>query len=231
MRVFSSRHARLILLCVLLFVISSVLASAGAAESRDALWNIVSTCTDLHAPHYCDNCSAPRVDSPCGQGRACKETTEVWEETTDYVAIRDRKMCGCEAGFVHGLAIPRTRVIGIEDPNRPDNIWSFAWAAAKKRISNEAEIALAVNPASTRGQDQLHVHIVRLQPDARGRFDDSRSARVSSFGDIWSAAAKKAALLGLKDYGVLVTKQAEGDFIVLVGEKSPEKAFTQGECR
>jgi len=230
LRFFSSRHARSVLLC-LLFVVGTVPANISEAGFRDALWHIVSTCIDLNAPHYCDNCSAPRVDSPCGQGRACRETTEVWEETADYVAIRDRKMCGCEAGFVHGLAIPRARIIGIEDPKRPDNIWSFAWAAARKRIGNDAEIALAVNPASTRGQDQLHVHIVRLRPNARKGFDDSRSAHVSSFIDIWSAAAKKAELLGLKDYGVLVTKQAEGDFLVVVEEKSPEKEFTLGECR
>jgi hypothetical protein len=74
--------------------------------------------------------------------------------------------------------------------------------------------------------------IVRLMPDARQRFADAMSTRVAhSLADVWSAAAKKAALLGMKDYGVLVTKQAEGDYLVLVEEKSPEKVVTLGECR
>ncbi len=230
MRFFSSHHAHLILLCLLL-VVDFVPRSTGAEASRDALWHIVSTCIDLHHPHYCENCAAPRVDSPCGQGRVCKETTEVWEETIDYVVIRDRKMCGCEAGFVHGLAITHTRIVGVEDPRRPDGIWTFAWTAAKKRISDEAAIALVINPASSRGQDQLHVHIVRLMPNARERFAPALSTPVHTLADVWGAAAKKAVLAGLKDCGVLVTKQPDGDFLVLIEGKSPEKGYTLWECR
>jgi CDP-diacylglycerol pyrophosphatase len=231
LRSYSSRYTLSILLALVFVVGASVAAGAQTTAPRDVLWKIVTTCIELHAADYCSQCSLPRIDSPCGHGRGCSDTTEVWEETTDYVALRDVKMCGCEEGFVHGLVIPRSRVTGVEDPGRPEDIWSFAWDVARKRIREEAAIALAVNPQGQRSQNQLHVHIVRLAPDARQRFADARSARVRSLGDVWNAAAEKAALAGLKDYGVLVAKQPGGDFLVVIESQSPEKAYTRWECR
>ena len=231
MRFSSSRHVLSILLALVFVVGASIAAGAQTSAPRDMLLKIVTTCIDLRAADYCTHCSSPRTDSPCGYGRGCSDTIEVWEETIDYVAIRDVKMCGCEEDFVHGLAIPRSRVTGVEDPRRPEGIWSFAWGVAKKRIREDAAIALAVNPQGQRSQNQLHVHIARLAPDARQRFADARSTRVRSLGGIWNAAAEKAALAGLKDYGVLVAKQPEGDFLVLIEEQSPEKGYTRWECR
>ena len=231
MRFLSFRQALSIFLSLVLVVGICVTAGAQPPAHRNVLWEIVTTCIDLHHADYCQQCSLPRVDSPCGVGRECRETTEVWEETADYVAIRDVKMCGCEKGFVHGLAIPRGRVIGVEDPRRPDGIWDFAWSVARKRIGEESAIALAVNPPGVRGQDQLHVHIVRLLPDARRRFTDAQSVRVGSLSGTWKAAADKAAIAGLKDYGVLVARLPEGDYLVLVDESSPEKTYTLWKCR
>jgi hypothetical protein len=68
-------------------------------------------------------------------------------------------------------------------------------------------------------------------PKARERFVNGVSARVHSLADVWSTAAKKAKLAGLNDYGVLVTKEPDGDFLVLIEEKSPEKGYTLWECR
>lgn len=227
----SLRHTRPILLYVLLATAPFISERAFAAESRDALLTIVSTCLDIRAPDYCKLCPVPRLESPCAKNRDCKDTTEIWEETADYVVIRDRKMCGCSPAFVHGLVIPRARIIGIEDPRRPDTIWRIAWAAAQKRISDDSAIALVVNPPELRTQDQLHVHIVRLQSKARGQFDAARMTRVWSLDDVWRAAAKKAATLNLQGYGVLVARHPEGGFLVLVEERSPEKLYTQGVCR
>jgi CDP-diacylglycerol pyrophosphatase len=140
-------------------------------------------------------------------------------------------MCGCEKDFIHGLAMPRSPVAGVEDPRRPEGIWNFAWMVAKKRIAKETDIALVVNPARKRTQDQLHVHIVRLQPAARRRFTGAASVRVPSLSAVWREAAHTAARAGLKDYGVLVAKLPEGDFLVMVEEKSPERMYTQSECR
>ena len=233
LRFFSLRHPLSIILCLVFILGSSVRTGAEPAEPRprDVLWHIVTTCIDVHKADYCKRCYSPRTDSACGHDRACDATTEVWEETTDYITIRDIKMCGCDKDFVHGLVIPRTRITGVEDPRRPDGIWNFAWAEARKHIQNDAAIALVVNPANWRSQDQLHVHIVRLLSHAHRRFSDTTSVRVHSLGSVWHQAANKAARLGLQDYGVLVTKQQEGDFLVQVEEKSPEKMYTQWECR
>jgi CDP-diacylglycerol pyrophosphatase len=224
-------HARTVVFCFLFISGAVFLPHAAVAESRDALWNIVTTCLDIHVPEYCKRCPSPRLESPCARDRDCKATTEVWEETAEYVVIRDRKMCGCAPDFEHGLVIPRSRITGIEDPRRPDSIWSIAWAAAQKRITDDSVIALVVNPPGLRTQDQLHVHIVRLQSAARELFDAARMTRVQSLDDVWSAAAKKAATLNLHGYGVLVTPNLEGGFLVVVETGSPEKLYTQAVCR
>ena len=57
--------------------------------------------------------------------------TELWVESNNYLVISDSKMCGCPEGFVHGLALPRAHITGIEDKVLPDGIWKFAWDAAK----------------------------------------------------------------------------------------------------
>ncbi len=225
------RHACTVVLCFLFTSGALFPAHTASAESRDTLWNIVTTCLDIHAPDYCTRCPAPRLESPCARGRDCRATMEVWEETADYAVIRDKKMCGCAPGFVHGLVIPRSRITGIEDPRRPDSIWNIAWAAAQKRIGNASSIALVVNPPGLRTQDQLHVHIVRLRSKAYEHFDAARIARVRSLDNVWSAAANKAATSNLQGYGVLVTRDPEGGFLVVVEEGSPEKLYTQGVCR
>jgi CDP-diacylglycerol pyrophosphatase len=224
-------HARTVVFCFLFISGAVFLPHAAVAESRDALWNIVTTCLDIHVPDYCKRCPSPRIESPCAEGRDCKATTEVWEETAEYVVIRDRKMCGCAPDFEHGLVIPRSRITGIEDPRRPDSIWSIAWAAAQKRITDDSVIALVVNPPGLRTQDQLHVHIVRLQSAARELFDAARIAQVKSLDDVWKAVAKKAATLNLHSYGVLVTPNLEGGFLVVVETGSPEKMYTKWKCR
>ena len=231
MRPLFFRYIQIILLSLLVTAAPSTSASVGATESRDALLTIVSSCLDIHAPDYCQLCPAPRLESLCAQNRDCNGTTEVWEETADYVVIRDRKMCGCNSSFVHGLLIPRARITGIEDPRRPDDIWGIAWAIAQKRIADEDTIALVVNPPGSRSQDQLHIHIVRLRSDARRHFDDVRGRRLWNLSTVWNAAAKEAMAANLRDYGVLVTRELGGGFFVLVDERNLEKLFTQWECK
>jgi CDP-diacylglycerol pyrophosphatase len=196
-------------------------------NSRDTLWNIVSTCMETGAADYCTACVAPRVEAGCN--RSCRDTTQVWAESKQFVVIRDRKMCDCPDDFVHGLALPRTRVKGVEDPARPDGIWAYAWAAAERRMP-ENDIALAVNPQGKRDQDQLHVHIVRV---VRGSLptDPKRVARVDSLGKVWYTAARKAAALGWKDYGFLVTRSPDNGFLVVIDDGSPEHKFTRAKCR
>jgi len=140
-------------------------------------------------------------------------------------------MCGCPKGFMHGLVIPRARISGVEDSQRPDGIWQIAWDAAMKRTGDEYNTALAVNPARLRSQDQLHVHIVRLRSDIRRHFNEGRIAIVRSLDEVWPVAAKKALAMNLKDYGVLVARQRGDGFLVLVEEGSPEKLYTSWTCK
>ena len=231
MRFFEQRSTRSLILTLLVILKVAVATSADAAGSREVLWEIVTSCLDPGAGDYCATCRSPRTETPCAAGKPCQETTEVWAETADYVAVRDRKMCGCPEDFVHGLAIPRSRVTGVEDPRRPDGIWEFAWATARKRIGDDCAAALAVNPAATRAQDQLHVHIVRLRKDARRRFAKAYGTRVQKLSEVWRAAAARAAAAGLADYGILVASDPEGGFVVLVDRVSPEKSFSIERCR
>lgn len=211
------------------------LATLGACATpppvpRTVLWDIVSTCLDPEVPGYCERCRTPRTGT-CALDRPCEKTTDVWSLTEAFVAIRDIKMCGCPAAFVHGLAIPRDPVTGIEDRRRPPGIWAFAWDVARQRIAETSEIALVVNPPDLRSQDQLHVHLVRLQPGARARIDASAPERVTQLDQVWDAASRRAARTGLAGYGVLVTPDPAGGFLVLPGAASPESEFTVSRCR
>ncbi len=206
-------------------------STSHAAASRDTLWRIVSECLEPAAPAYCSRCPWP-IEGACGGEGGCLRSTEVWAESRDYVAIRDIKMCGCPAGFVHGLALPRGRVSGVEDAHRPAGLWAFAWQAARSRIMDEEEIALVVNPARLRTQDQLHVHLVRLARDARPRLAARAPAKTPALDDVWTVAARQAAAAGLVDYGVLVARaEGGGGFAVLVEAASPEYQYTVATCR
>ena len=204
--------------------------TSALAASRGVLWDIASNCLDTSALDYCVVCGVPRMESTCPGQMVCEARLEVWAESSNYVALRDRKMCGCPDGFVHGLAIPKAHVSGVEDPKRPNGIWGFAWEVARKRIDDDLDIALAVNPARYRGQDQLHVHIVRLKKDARQRFAKVSPVRVASLDQVWNVAREKAREQHLEDYGVLVAAHQEGGYLVLVDRESTEKLYTEATC-
>ncbi len=216
--------------CMLIFAVAFAAAPTVAEAGRDALWEIVSSCLDPTVPDYCKNCRWPRTESTCPHDNKCTSTSEVWAETHDFAVIRDIKMCGCPEGYVHGLAIPRTRVTGVEDPNRPTGIWRFAWDAACKKISDPSAIALSVNPPNLRSQDQLHIHMVRLKQDARKQLAELPTSRVQDLDSVWSAADQSAKEMNLTDYGVIVVSHPEGGFLVRVEKGSPEWLYTETKC-
>jgi CDP-diacylglycerol pyrophosphatase len=147
-------------------------AARGPADPA-ALWSIVSTCVDRGMGDFC---ACPAFALSCCGDRATADADVVWAKTRAFVAIRDLKMCGCPAGFVAGLAMPRTRVTGIEDPRRPEGIWPFAWQVARARIPDERQIGLVINPADARSQNQMHLHVLRLRPETRAWLDASDGA-------------------------------------------------------
>lgn len=225
------RRGAISLAVALLVAAAAACATVGTTPpGRGVLWDVVEHCLDPAAPDYCARCRVPLAGT-CGPARGCEATTEVWAQTPEYVAIRDLKMCGCPAGFVHGLAIPRTPVTGVEDPRRPRGIWRFAWDAARARVAEADEIGLAANPAERRSQDQLHVHLVRLQPDARARLAGQSPVRVEELEGIWDAATGHAGAPGLGGRGVLVVRDPAGGFLVITEATSIERTYTVGRCR
>ena len=226
----STNHlwAKILVALIATIGISSQAISLNIAKS-DILLHIVSQCVDPSKENYCANCMLPRADARCSNISGCRKTNEVWKLSTRYAAIRDIKMCGCPIDFIHGLAMPREIVTGVEDPNREEDIWQFAWDVGIERIEAES-LALVVNPPSQRTQNQLHVHILRLDQNARTRFDQSSTVYVDNLQSVWLAADKVAKTNGLNDYGVLVAKSLEGKYLVLVSPDSPEAAFTIWKC-
>ena len=194
----------------------------------DILLHIVSQCVDPSKANYCSQCMLPRRDANCGVSE-CKKTNEVWALNTQYAAIRDIKMCGCPAEFIHGLAMPREVITGVEDLNRQEGIWQFAWDVATERIELDS-IALVVNPKSQRTQNQLHIHLVRLDKNARTHLSQYLPVQVNNLEGIWATAANAARAKGLDDYGVLVAQSSSSGYMVIVTPNSPEAAFTIWKC-
>jgi CDP-diacylglycerol pyrophosphatase len=125
--------------------------------------------------------------------------------------------------------MPRKVVTGVEDPNREEDIWQFAWDVGIERIEAES-LALVVNPPSQRTQNQLHVHMLKLDQNARTRFDQYSTTYVDNLQSVWFVAENLAKTKGMNDYGVLVAKALDGKYLVLVSLYSPEAAFTIWKC-
>jgi CDP-diacylglycerol pyrophosphatase len=204
---------------------------AGAAEpaqNRNALRTIVTRCLDANVPSYCARCPTP-IEGTCNVS-SCWNSIDVWAETADFVAMRDRKMCHCPPRFVHGLALSRAIVTGVEDPHRPDGIWAFAWQVALTRISAPAEIVLVVNPPYARTQDELHVHIVRLLRKGRERIATRQPVHIDNLDEVWKAAADHAKRMGSGEYGVAVVRAPDRGYLVVSTHASPEWTFTESTC-
>jgi len=227
-----SRHSGHFTAAITIATLALMLSgTCASAASRDALWGIINNCLDVSAVDYCTLCKLPRTDSACKDIPECGTRLEIWSESSNYIAMKDRKACGCPKEYVHGLAIPRAQVTGVEDPKRPSGIWEFAWNVARQKIGDENSIALAVNPAQQRSQDQLHIHMVRLKDGARKSFSPLAMVRTENLDTVWIRAQGKAMELNLDRYGVLVARHPDGGFMILVDQNSPEYTYTDAVCR
>jgi CDP-diacylglycerol pyrophosphatase len=200
-----------------------------------ALWAIVSRCV-AREPRA-GYCACPAFALSCCGEPHTPDADVVWARTADFVAIRDLKMCGCPPGFVAGLALPRARVSGIEDPHRPDGIWPFAWDVARAHIADERQIGLVINPADARSQDQMHVHLLRLRPDARPWLDGDAPAppgvKVVSMANLDAVFAVTLARVGaprMADTGVLVARGRDGGWRAVITDRTSPQAFTLNRC-
>jgi CDP-diacylglycerol pyrophosphatase len=212
-----------------LIVLCSVLSSCSGQNSR--LQRLITSCIDTSGEDYCAACPWPRTDSSCVTAGICTAGTEIWRENGNYIAIRDKKMCSCSrAGFIHGLAIPRALIGGVESSNRPNGIWKFAWETAIDKGINPIDVALAINPNTDRSENQMHIHITRLLPGARTGFRKDYTSRVDRLDQVWHASRENAAKAGLVDYGVLVIQGFDNGYDVIISEISPEHQYTRYRC-
>ena len=195
----------------------------------DVLLNVATKCVNPMAKNYCTACVSPRSDANCDAANKCSETIDVWSENEQFVAIREAKMCGCSKDFVHGLAMPRVPITGVEDPRRKEQIWEFAWKVAQEQIKT-GSIALAVNPKTHRSQNQLHIHLARLDPKAMPKFSQYPHAYVDDLTRVWAVADHIASKSGLVDYGVLVIQSSPAQYMVLVTPESTEREFIIWSC-
>lgn len=145
------RRLALVALLVALLVTAALVAGRAFSANRMALWDIVhGQCAPAAA-------KGEPLPNPC------------LDVAPRSAAIKDRN------GVAQVLVIPTERIAGIEDPAllRPDapNIFADAWAerALMRKFLGAAPdgvgLALAVNSAEERTQDQLHVHVDCLKPD------------------------------------------------------------------
>jgi CDP-diacylglycerol pyrophosphatase len=167
--------AALIGLCAAAWILA---AAPQALGPRDALWIVVhDDCVpgQLHN-HSPDPCA--RVDLDGGVDRG-------------FAILKDI------AGSEQYLLIPTARISGIESPVilAPDapNYFAEAWDA--RTYLNEAlhrnlpreDVALAINSAVSRSQDQLHIHVDCVEPDVRAALRD----RAASIGNHWAPLGAK----------------------------------------
>ena len=218
---------------IILLILAS--AHASAAASRDELRLLMEYCLDPVRAGDGTRCPAPVDDNDTSDEARCKATTHIWAKSAEFVAIRDRKMCGCPPWFEHGIVMPFAPVAGVESDNTPEGIWQFAWDVAAKRIDHPDAIALAVNSRLQRSQDQLHVHIVQLLEGARERFPDGSSLTVDDLKHVWAAARALAQAKNMQDSGVLLVNGPGDKLTVLVTDgawaHSPEKEYTRYRCQ
>jgi CDP-diacylglycerol pyrophosphatase len=163
-------------------------------------------------------------------------------ETPDFVAVRDIKSCGCPKDFVAVLALPRTRITGIEDPKRPNAIWEFAWSVARKLIADELEIGLVINPEVARTQHHLHVHALRLKPGMRAKLDAGATSgrigkpagasvsKVDTIRDLFTAAEARVGADAMASHGILVARARDGGFLLVLTDRVSPQKLTVNTC-
>lgn len=136
---------------------------------RDALWRIVSEQCVSAAENGAARTPCAKVDLADG-----------------YVVFKDRN------GIGQYLLMPTRRIDGIESPELVEpgarNYWRDAWEARsylEQAIGTplrREEIGLAVNSASGRSQNHLHIHIDCMRPEVTAAL----TALKATIGEQWT---------------------------------------------
>ena len=125
------------------------------------------------------------------------------------------------------LLVPTVRIIGIESPalQNPDSInyWQAAWDARRwfeRRAGRNAprdRIAMAINSASSRSQEQLHIHVDCVRPDVR----DALIRNQAEIGYAWKPLSFQ--LMG-EDF---LARRLDGADL---GDRDPFKLLARGDA-
>ncbi len=172
-------------------IAACLLAGAARAANPSALWNITNT---QCVPHERDS----------GDPKPCV----LADLREGYVILKDI------VGATQFLLMPTVRITGIESPEilapGGPNYWNDAWRArhftearAGKPLPRDT-LSLAVNSASGRTQNQLHIHIDCLRAEVRDALEANKDAirpawapfPVSLMGLPWRAIRIDGAELG-----------------------------------
>jgi CDP-diacylglycerol pyrophosphatase len=131
--------------------------------SRDDLWRVVN--------HVCVPASRIGLAFPCAK---------VVQKAGDGAGYA---ILPVSAG--HILTVPTTRIAGIESrellaPAQP-NYWQAAWEARARLDENfggkrdRGDVALALNSAFARGQDQMHIHTACVKGEVKAALAADRA--------------------------------------------------------
>jgi CDP-diacylglycerol pyrophosphatase len=141
---------------------------------RSALWHVVH-----------DLCVVDQLNN--GRPAPCERVDLADGERNGYAILKDM------LGTTQYLLIATRPISGIESPDLlasdAPNYWHAAWQA-RTYVSRRAEmelprdaVGMAINSASARTQDQLHIHVDCVRPDVR----DAISAHAGAFREAWTA--------------------------------------------
>ena len=129
------------------------------ASDPDTLWKIVN-----------DQCVRHKIDS--GNPFPCEQVN--LKSGSGYAVFK------ANVGIAQFLLIPTKRISGVEDKELLEkgspNYWAYAWnvrSDMEKRLQRKLkrdQIALAVNSAYGRTQNQLHIHVDCVRPDVQLYF-------------------------------------------------------------
>jgi CDP-diacylglycerol pyrophosphatase len=153
---------------------------AASAANRDGLWFVVH---DVCLPAY----QSIGVAFPCLK-------VEIANGLDRGFAVLQSP-----SSAAHIIVVPTARISGIESPalqsETAPNYWEAAWDArhfveqgARRRLPRD-KIGMAINSASTRSQDQLHIHVACIAPVVA----DFLRRRQSEIYGAWSPLRAKLA--------------------------------------
>jgi CDP-diacylglycerol pyrophosphatase len=160
---------------------------------------------------------APKPNSLWSLAQCCAKNLKsnpgcrYYSKADEFIILKDNSPVKPAAYLI----IPTVKLTGIEDQQifTPPfvDFWAYGWQQAQTYVKKPAaEIALAINSASGRTQNQLHIHIACVRPDV-AQILASNAAKIES-----DSATALQLRLGPDDHAYRVIKVTG-----LTGAESP----------